>query len=208
MFAIAAHSLPPTPAAWLQVLVMVSLKATMLLAAAGLLTLALSRASAAARHLVWSVALASVLALPPLALWGPGFSVRGLGIPAIVTSEARGAAPAPAGPAVGLAKLVAPDLGFRLPRPARPPRPIRRAPRLRVGRRRPRAPRRPSVSTGKPRCSRPGPPEPRRCLWCCCSARSRWRASPGAPAASPTPSGSSSGRAPPRRSACGVRSSC
>ena len=46
-------------------------KATSILLTALLVTLAMRRAAAGARHLVWFVALASVLGLPALALWAP-----------------------------------------------------------------------------------------------------------------------------------------
>lgn len=47
------------------------LKATLLLLLARLATLALERASAGVRHLVWLVALGAMMVLPVLALWGP-----------------------------------------------------------------------------------------------------------------------------------------
>src|SRR5262249_19407519 len=49
------------------VLLDASIKGPVLLAAAGLLTLAMRRSSAAARHLVWSLAIAGCLGLPVLA---------------------------------------------------------------------------------------------------------------------------------------------
>src|SRR5215212_1242180 len=46
-------------------------KATILLLAALGVTIAMRRASAGARHLVWLVALGSLMVLPALAAWGP-----------------------------------------------------------------------------------------------------------------------------------------
>ncbi len=64
--------------------VLVLLKATAILIAALLLTLALQRSSASARHQVWLVALAGLLALPAIATFAPvGFKV----LPAVVTAE-------------------------------------------------------------------------------------------------------------------------
>jgi beta-lactamase regulating signal transducer with metallopeptidase domain len=52
-----------------------TVKATVLLAAAGLLSLVLRRQSAAMRHLVWLVALAGIVLMPVLTLVLPGLSV-------------------------------------------------------------------------------------------------------------------------------------
>ena len=56
------------------------LKGTIIIAAAYLLSLAMRRASASARHLVWTAALASLLFLPLLSLgvphWSPPAAVR------------------------------------------------------------------------------------------------------------------------------------
>jgi len=62
-----------------------AVKATVLLAAAGLLSLLLRRQSAAMRHLVWLVALAGIVLMPVLTLVLPG-----LGVPlgAILPSQA------------------------------------------------------------------------------------------------------------------------
>jgi len=60
---------------WLKVLLDVSVKGTIILAVAGLLGIALRRTSAAARHLTWSLALGSLLALPILALVLPAWQV-------------------------------------------------------------------------------------------------------------------------------------
>src|SRR5688572_2283680 len=54
-------------AAWLPALD-IMMKVTLLFAAAGAATMALGRASAAARHLVWTLALISALLLPVLSL--------------------------------------------------------------------------------------------------------------------------------------------
>jgi beta-lactamase regulating signal transducer with metallopeptidase domain len=54
----------------------VVLRVTVLLGAAGVLALALRRASAASRHLLWMVALGAVLALPLLVAGLPGWTVR------------------------------------------------------------------------------------------------------------------------------------
>lgn len=57
------------------ILVDASIKGAVVLAAAGLLTLALRRDSAAQRHLVWLLALGSTLALPLFSAWLPAWRV-------------------------------------------------------------------------------------------------------------------------------------
>ena len=59
-----------TSTAGLSILISLA-KATLVLIAALGVTRALERSSAVARHLVWFVALASVLLIPALASWGP-----------------------------------------------------------------------------------------------------------------------------------------
>lgn len=81
MLALVVSSFPSSPQGWLDLLVVVSLKATLLLALAAIAALALARASAAARHLAWSVGLIGLLALLPLALWAPSFGIPGLDMP-------------------------------------------------------------------------------------------------------------------------------
>src|SRR5262245_22593885 len=83
MFAIVSVS--GSAAAGLNVLMAVSLKATLILGLAALLTVLLSRASAALRHLVWSAALLGVLLLPVLTMWGPSWIVPGLSLPTFAT---------------------------------------------------------------------------------------------------------------------------
>ncbi len=56
---------------WTAVLLGIALKATVVLAAAGVLHVALLRSSAAARHLMWHIALAGLLAIPVLSLLLP-----------------------------------------------------------------------------------------------------------------------------------------
>src|SRR5215212_6015446 len=56
---------------WNLPLVLLLIKATVLLVAALGITLAMQRASAGARHLVWLVTLATVLLVPALAAWSP-----------------------------------------------------------------------------------------------------------------------------------------
>src|SRR5215207_7779821 len=70
----------PFPAAWTPALASAALivaKSTLLLCAAAVAARALRRGSAAARHLVWCLALGAAMALPALALvvpgWKPGF---------------------------------------------------------------------------------------------------------------------------------------
>ena len=81
MLAFAPGSFPASPEGWLDLLVVLSLKATAVLLLTAALTAILARASAASRHLAWSIGLVSLLALPPLAFWAPGFEVRGLAWP-------------------------------------------------------------------------------------------------------------------------------
>lgn len=80
-----------------------ALKGTVILAAAGLATLALRRASAAARHLAWTLAFAGLLALPVLGVALPRWQIPILpareALPPPSTTPAgpvRSAAPAPA----------------------------------------------------------------------------------------------------------------
>ncbi len=67
-------TLPVTPPAALSLLLML-LKVTCLLLAALAASLAMSRASAGSRHLVWLVVLAALLVMPALAAWSP-LSIR------------------------------------------------------------------------------------------------------------------------------------
>lgn len=76
------------------VAVSVVVKATVLLAVAGVVSLVLRRRSAAARHLVWTLALAGVLAVPAIELGGPRVSV-----PAPWVGEASAGGPMVALPA-------------------------------------------------------------------------------------------------------------
>jgi beta-lactamase regulating signal transducer with metallopeptidase domain len=70
-----------------------ALKGTVVLAAAGLATLALRRASAAARHLVWTLAFAGLLALPVLGVAVPRWQIPILparaALPSIATASAE-----------------------------------------------------------------------------------------------------------------------
>ena len=100
----------PSPAAWTPTLASAALivaKSTLLLSAAGLAARGLRRGSAAARHLVWSLALGGAMALPALALVVPGWKPAFLAIlhPAAVATgigSAAGAAGAPALPLTAL----------------------------------------------------------------------------------------------------------
>ena len=73
----------------------VAVKGTLLLAAAGLLSLVLRRQSAAMRHLVWLVALAGLLLMPVLVLVLPGLSVPlGATLPLQVATAGKADVPA------------------------------------------------------------------------------------------------------------------
>src|SRR5271165_362574 len=79
--------------AWFAFLVGVALKSTLVLGAAWLLAHLIRRRSAAARHLVWTAAAASVLALPLLSISLPAlrFPAAGAILPAsgrVVTFQA------------------------------------------------------------------------------------------------------------------------
>src|SRR5215212_10760515 len=56
---------------WNLPLVLLLIKATLILVAALGITLAMQRASAGARHLVWLVTLGALLLIPALTAWGP-----------------------------------------------------------------------------------------------------------------------------------------
>lgn len=60
---------------WVALLAVSALKGALLLGATGLATLALQRASAATRHLVWTLAFAAVLVMPLLLVLVPGWEV-------------------------------------------------------------------------------------------------------------------------------------
>jgi beta-lactamase regulating signal transducer with metallopeptidase domain len=60
---------------WLTILLDASVKGVIVLALAGALSIALRRASAASRHLVWSLALASLIGLPVLSALLPSWQV-------------------------------------------------------------------------------------------------------------------------------------
>ena len=67
--------------AWLPVLLDAAVKGVVLLAVAGLLALAMRKASAAARQMVWLGALAALLALPLASAALPGWQVLQSGHP-------------------------------------------------------------------------------------------------------------------------------
>src|SRR6185503_15140473 len=75
---IAIFALPQLAAndnTWLEILLSTSLKGVLILVAAAALSFALRKASAASRHLVWSLAIASLLALPVLSFGLPSWQV-------------------------------------------------------------------------------------------------------------------------------------
>ena len=63
---------------WTPILLGIALKATLVLLAAGALHVALLRSSAAARHLIWHIALAGLLAIPVLSLLLPPVPLGGV----------------------------------------------------------------------------------------------------------------------------------
>lgn len=79
---------------------LVLLKATCLLLIALCATLAMQRASARSRHVVWLVALGALLVLPALAAWAP-LQLRVLPAPAAATVDLRAAGQAVAGEVAG-----------------------------------------------------------------------------------------------------------
>ncbi|MFP5265624.1 MAG: M56 family metallopeptidase [Blastocatellia bacterium] len=86
MAELSAHS-----AAWLELLLAAAVKGALILLIAVVLNFALRRASAASRHLVWSLALASLLALPILSFGLPSWQVAALPgrLPGAVTNSAE-----------------------------------------------------------------------------------------------------------------------
>ncbi len=75
---IAIFALPQLAAndnTWLEILLSTSLKGVLILVIAAALSFALRKASAASRHLVWSLAIASLLALPVLSFGLPSWQV-------------------------------------------------------------------------------------------------------------------------------------
>src|SRR5262249_11702580 len=70
--------LPPQSIALIQLLLDAFIKSAIILSVAGLITGSLRRASAASRHLVWSLAMASLLALPVLSVALPSWRITAL----------------------------------------------------------------------------------------------------------------------------------
>ena len=85
---IAFSAFPADAAAWLAFLLQVSAKAALVLVTAAAVCLVLRRASAALRHLVWTLAIVCVLCLPPLSMVVPSWQVGGLPhyVPASINS--------------------------------------------------------------------------------------------------------------------------
>ena len=87
-------------------LVMLAVKSTLVLGGSAVVTLFMQRRSAAARHLVWSIALGSALMLPVLSLIVPAWKLAFASRRAL---EGLGMAPAPsAAPAVAVTPIAAP----------------------------------------------------------------------------------------------------
>lgn len=74
----------------LSFLLVLTIRASLVLAAAGILTLALRRASAAWRHLIWATALTGVLLLPFATVFGPRWTLPILPGPTAATASASG----------------------------------------------------------------------------------------------------------------------
>jgi len=83
---LAFPALPTTASAWLIALLDASAKSALVLAAAALAAFAMRRASAALRHLVWTLAIVSVLCLPFLSLLLPAWPV--LRVPGVLAPRA------------------------------------------------------------------------------------------------------------------------
>src|SRR5689334_18389606 len=69
---------------WLAGLIALSVKGALVLSVAAIIALLLRRSAAASRHLVWSLALVSLFALPLLSLTLPAW--QGLQVPALLSS--------------------------------------------------------------------------------------------------------------------------
>ena len=107
-------------------LVLLLIKATTILLAALGITLAMQRASAGARHLVWLVTLGALLLIPALTAWGPlrleilpaPASDAAFAVPAVPASPAASVTPAPAVVIDGSSAVVA--TGAQIAAPAAP----------------------------------------------------------------------------------------
>src|SRR5688572_32636627 len=82
-------------------LISIAMKATVVLTGAWLLTLAMARHSAASRHLVWTLAMVAVLALPAMQVAGPSWNLPVLtgSLSAVASAEAEDPVYAPTQPA-------------------------------------------------------------------------------------------------------------
>src|SRR5262245_5573729 len=82
--------LSPQSIALIQLLLDAFIKSVIILSVAGLVAGSLRRASAASRHLVWSLAMASLLALPVLSVALPSWRIAALPSLATVASVDNG----------------------------------------------------------------------------------------------------------------------
>src|SRR5262245_26504158 len=104
--------LSPQSIALIQLLLDAFIKSAVILSVAGLLAFSLRRASAASRHLVWSLAMASLLALPVLSIALPSWRIDALPSLATIASVDNGSRE-PAGFG-GIAAAPAPERGQNL----------------------------------------------------------------------------------------------
>lgn len=108
--------------AWASLLVDAAIKGTAILLIAGAVTRVLRNASAAARHLVWLLAMASLLLLPVLSLSVPAWRVlpAWMGLGRTVPQAVTAASPTPEPPmATPMATLLAGNADGPEPRPMR-----------------------------------------------------------------------------------------